>query len=176
VRWALELATWLVRVDPDHDDDRRRLATALRTVGQRTTAANIRNWCLTRAIELEGNLDVRRFRRHRFAKEQIATADTSELVHVIRVMLDPDRCGDAERHLRVEFPDDAAGLHVRNRVAVPTDGADADLVLTIGRRAWGDVLNGRRTIGDVLDADEATATDESAVHELLSWFELEPSH
>ncbi len=49
VRWALELATWLVRVDPDHVDDRRRLAAALRTVGRRTTAANIRNWCLTRA-------------------------------------------------------------------------------------------------------------------------------
>ncbi len=90
-------------------------------------------------------------------------------------MLDPGRCGGAERHVRVEFPDDAAGLQVRNGVAVPTDGADADVVLTIGRRVWGDVLNGKRTIDDVFDADEATATDEAGVNELLSWFELAPS-
>ena len=88
-------------------------------------------------------------------------------------MLDPGRCGDANRHVRVEFPDGAAGLHVRNGVAAPTDGVDADVVLTIDRRPWGDVLNGRRTIADVLAADEASATDHAAVIELLSWFELE---
>ncbi len=87
VRWALELATWLVRVDPDHADDRRRLAGALRTVGQRTTAANIRNWCLTRARELDGGVEVSRFRRHRFSKEQIATAD-------VVLTIDRKPCGD----------------------------------------------------------------------------------
>ena len=173
VRWALELATWLVRVDPDHEDDRRRLAVALRTVGRRTTSANIRNWCLTRARELDGDIDVRRFRRHRFTKEQIDTAGAAELVHVLRVMLDPGRCVGAERRLRVEFPDDAAGFHVRNGVAAPTDGVDAELVLTIGRRAWGEVLNGRRTITDIFDSDEASATDNAAVVDVLSWFELE---
>ena len=175
VRWAIELATWLVRVDPDHADDRRRLATALRTIGQRTTSANIRNWCLTRARELDGDLDTSRFRRHRFAGVQISSADAAELVHIMRVMLDPERCGDANRHLRVEFPDGAAGLHVRHGVAATTDGADAEVVLTIDRRPWGDVLNGRRTIADVLAADEASATDAEAVIELLSWFELEPT-
>ena len=72
LRWALELASWLVRVDPDHAEDRRRLASALRTIAQRTTAANIRNWCLTRALELDGQLDVSRFRRHRFSGGQVA--------------------------------------------------------------------------------------------------------
>ena len=176
MRWALELATWLVRVDPDHTDDRRRLATALRTIGRRTTAANIRNWCLTRARELDGDLDVTRFRRHRFVEERIATADASEIIHILRVMLDPDRCGNADRHVRIEFPDGAAGLHVRNGVAAPTDGAEADVILTIDRRPWGDVLNGRRTIADVLATDEARAGDAATVIDFLSWFELERDH
>jgi alkyl sulfatase BDS1-like metallo-beta-lactamase superfamily hydrolase len=171
-RWALELATWLVRVDPDCVDDRRRLATALRTVGRRTTAANIRNWCLTRAGELDGDVDTSRFRRHRFGRDQVARADPSELVHVLRVLLDPLRCGRADRHLRVEYPDGAAGLHVRNHVAVPTDGDDADVVLTIGRPAWGDVLDRRRSIAHVLGDGDATASDPAAVVELLSWFDL----
>ena len=41
LRWATELATWLVRSSEPHDDDRRLLARALRTIGQRTPAANI---------------------------------------------------------------------------------------------------------------------------------------
>lgn len=172
LRWALELATWLVRIDPDHTDDRTRLATALRRVGQRTTAANIRNWCLTRARELDGDLDLTRFRAHRFAREHIATADPAELVHILRVMLDPSRAGAADRHLRVEFPDGAAGLHLRNSVAAPTDGVGADLVLTIGRVTWGDVLNGRRTIAEALETDDVTANDPAAVIETLSWFDL----
>jgi alkyl sulfatase BDS1-like metallo-beta-lactamase superfamily hydrolase len=172
LRWAVELATWLVRVDPDHADDRRRLGTALRRIGQRTTAANIRNWCLTRARELDGDLDTSRFRVHRFGRDQIATADPYELVHVLRVMLDPHRCSGADQHLRVEFPDGSAGLHVRNHVAVPTAGDDADLVLTIGRAAWGDALNGGRSIAHVLGDGDATASDPAAVVEMLSWFEF----
>ncbi|MEZ5225392.1 MAG: alkyl sulfatase dimerization domain-containing protein [Acidimicrobiales bacterium] len=56
LRWALELATWLVRSRPHADgradggspQERGLLATVLRTIARRTTAANIRNWCLTR--------------------------------------------------------------------------------------------------------------------------------
>ncbi len=181
LRWALELATWLVRVEPADAEpsdlgDRQRLASVLRTIGRRTTAANVRNWCLTRARELDGELDTSRFRRHRFSREQIATADATELVHILRVMLDPNRCGDTERHLRVEFPDGAAGVHVRNGIAAPTDGAGSDVTLTIERGAWGDVLNGRRTVADVLAGDGASATDDAVVIDFLSWFELEPGN
>jgi alkyl sulfatase BDS1-like metallo-beta-lactamase superfamily hydrolase len=172
LRWALELATWLVRIDPEHAADCHRLAAALRLVGQRTTAANVRNWCLTRARELEGDLDLRRFRAHRFAREQVATAQPAELIHILRVMLDPSRSGGADRRLCVEFPDGAAGLHVRHGVAVPIDGAGAELVLTIGRTTWGDLLNGRRTVADVLADDDVTASDPAAIVETLSWFDL----
>ena len=174
LRWALELATWLVRVDPDSGADRARLAAALRAVGQRTTAANIRNWCLTRALELEGALDTARFRSHRFPGDRIADADPNDLIHILRVMLDPQRCEGAERHLCIELPDGAAGLHVRNGIAAPTDGVGADVVLQIDRRSWGDVLNGRRTITDVLDDEgaQASASDPVAVAEALSWFDL----
>ncbi|HUS42083.1 MAG TPA: alkyl sulfatase dimerization domain-containing protein [Ilumatobacteraceae bacterium] len=175
LRWALDMATWLVRVDPECAEDRGRLASALRAVGQRTTAANIRNWCLTRALQLEGHLDVSRFRRHRFPSGQVANADAAELVHILRVMLDPARCGRAERHLRVEFPDGSAGIHVRNGVAATTDGEGAELVLQIDRPAWGDVLNGRRTLAEVLDGSvaPASASDPAAVIEALSWFDLD---
>ena len=173
MRWALELATWLDRIDEGNAADRGRLATVLRTIAQRTTSANVRNWCLTRVLHLDGSLDITRFRAHRFTRDQIATAEPADLIHVLRVMLDPTRSAGADRHLRVEFPDGSAGLHVRNCVAVPTDGAAADVVVTIDRATWGDVLNGRRTLADVLDAGDATTTDRAGAIEVLSWFDLD---
>ena len=66
LRWALELSTWLVRCEVGPDgradagtaDDRGLLASVLRTIAQRTTSANIRNWCITRARELDGLHDL----------------------------------------------------------------------------------------------------------------------
>jgi hypothetical protein len=96
----------------------------------------------------------------------------NDLVHVLRVTLDPHRCGSADRHLCVAFPDGAAGLHVRNGVAVPTDGSGAELVLGIDRAAWGSVIDGRAGIAEVLASGDASASDDAAVAEFLSWFDL----
>ena len=69
-RWG----SWLVhRDDADGvsaatDDDRLLLAEVLRTIGRRTPSANIRNWCLTRALELDGTLDLDRLRVHVFGR------------------------------------------------------------------------------------------------------------
>ena len=172
VRWALELSSWLVRRPDAEQTDRDRLATVLRTIARRTTAANVRNWCLTRARHLDGTTDTDRFRVHRMTADQAATAPVDDLVHVLRVTLDPARCVGVDRHLAIEFPDGSTGLHVRNSVAVPTDGVAADVTLTIGRAAWADVVNGRRSLGDVLGAGDATSNDPVAVREIVSWFDL----
>jgi len=171
LRWAIELSSWLLQVESEHVGDRSRLALALRTVARRTTAANIRNWCLTRARELDGDIDNSRFRVHRLPREYVQTAAANELVHLLRVTLDPRRCNGIDRHLRIEFPDDAAGLHLRNSVAVPTDGSDAEFALTIARATWGEVLNGQRQISDVLANDEAHASDPAVVVEMLALFD-----
>jgi alkyl sulfatase BDS1-like metallo-beta-lactamase superfamily hydrolase len=84
VRWATELATWLVRAGGDADD-RRRLATCLRTIAQRTPAANIRSWCLTRALYLDGSLDLSRLYRHRFSRAQVLGSPPDRSVHILRV-------------------------------------------------------------------------------------------
>jgi len=172
VRWALELSSWLVRRPDAEQTDRDRLAGVLRTVARRTTSANVRNWCLTRARHLDGTESTDRFRLHRMTSGQAATAPVGDLVHVLRVTLDPTRCAGVDRHVAIEFPGGTAGLHVRNGVAVPTDGAEADVTLTISRAAWADVFNGRRNLDDALGAGDATASDAAAVAEFLSWFDL----
>jgi linear primary-alkylsulfatase len=169
VRWALELSSWLVRSPDAEQSDRDRLAEVLRTVARRTTSANVRNWCLTRARHLDRTVDTDRFRLHRMTPDRVLTADAADLVHVLRVMLDPGRCAGADRHLRVEFPDGAAGLHVRHSVAVPTDGAGADVVVEVGRATWGDLVNGRRSVADAVASGDLVASPEAMA--VLGWFD-----
>jgi len=163
VRWALQLAAWLARGDAADDGDRRLLAEALRTVAARTSAANIRNWCVTRALELDGTLDNSRLRRHRFATRQVV-ADPARSVAMLRVMLDPDAAPAGELRLAWHFDDGTeVGLHLRNGIAAPYDGNDADATLRCAPAAWAAVLSGRNPLGAavddgsvVIDGDRAT--------------------
>ena len=70
LRWAIELSSVLLEYHNSSEEESgaemerasRLLANSLRKVAQTTTAANIRNWCLTHALELEGSLNLERHR------------------------------------------------------------------------------------------------------------------
>ncbi|NND74519.1 MAG: MBL fold metallo-hydrolase [Ilumatobacter sp.] len=174
VRWAIELATWLVRAGGD-DADRALLAAALRTVAQRTPAANIRNWCLTRALSLEGAVDASRLYRHRFSRRQILSAAPAESIHILRVLLDPDVAGGLDVHLGWRFDDGAtAGLHLRNSIACPTDGSGAAPTIACTLETWADVLTGARALSAAIEAgDIAVDGDAAVVTGALAVFDVE---
>ncbi len=152
-RWALELASWLVAVDPEGELGRQRVAAALRSIGQRSTSQNVRNWCLTKALELEGSIDLGRFYGLRIRPDEILGASPDVFVGVMRVMLDPLRAEGRNQHLRITFDDGTVtGLHVRRCVAVPTNGAGADIEMTIDHTRWAQVLGGKQTLSDAIDA------------------------
>jgi alkyl sulfatase BDS1-like metallo-beta-lactamase superfamily hydrolase len=54
------------------------------------------------------------------------------------------------------FDDDStAGLHIRNSVAVPTDGRDAEATLVIKVSDWARMLGGKTTLNELLEQQEA---------------------
>ncbi|MCK5874875.1 MAG: MBL fold metallo-hydrolase [Alcanivoracaceae bacterium] len=57
-QWAAELLTPVIRVNHDDSEARQLKATALRQLGYASMNINWRNWYLTSAMELEGELDV----------------------------------------------------------------------------------------------------------------------
>ncbi|HEU5300662.1 MAG TPA: alkyl sulfatase dimerization domain-containing protein [Acidimicrobiia bacterium] len=146
VRWALELAAILVADASATEEDRRLLADVLRTVARRTPAANIRNWCITRARDLDGSGDLSRFRTHRFSRGQVLTGPVDSVVHVLRVLVEPDRLTGVDLHLAVVLDGERTGIHLRNHVAVPTDGSGATATLSTTRAVWADLLSGRTTL------------------------------
>ena len=173
LRWALELGGWLARRTDTDEADRALLAEALRTVGQRSTAANIRNWCLTRALDLEGTVPLDRMRTHVFGRGAVLAAQPSITVHALRVLVDPAAAAGVDDHLRWRFVDGAtAGLHVRHHVAVPTDGTGAELELSLDLDTWATICSDRTTMASAIDDEQVTTTgDRSRIDAVLACFD-----
>jgi alkyl sulfatase BDS1-like metallo-beta-lactamase superfamily hydrolase len=143
IRWGVELATWLARSEGASRADRDLLARGLRLVAERTPAANIRNWAITRARHLDGQTPMDRFLTHGFGARSIAHASSVDLVHTLRVLVDPERAEGVDAHLRITVDGESAGLWVRNCVAVPTDGRDATAEASMSRGTFASILGGK---------------------------------
>jgi alkyl sulfatase BDS1-like metallo-beta-lactamase superfamily hydrolase len=180
-RWAVEMASWLVRselddigrADAGEPKDRVLLAEALRAIAQSTTSANVRNWTLTRALELEGNLDLTRFRRHRFRVQDTFAAPLKQSVSVVRVLLVPERAEGYEAELTVTAEDGtSAGLMIRNQVAVPTDGKQGTLRLQINKKNWASLLAEKTSFAELSASGSVVCEpDEESVRRFLSCFD-----
>ena len=176
-RWALELGQLLVS-DPaaqDTQSDNARLAAGLRQVAFCTPAANIRNWCLTRALELEGNLDLSRFRIHRFREQEVLSGQGARWVPILRVLLDADAAADFYGSIGFTFDDgSSAGLLIRHSVAVPVAQQECDLQITLTVALWAKLLAGKMTLSSVLAEQSNLSQDERAkTQALLSRFDIE---
>ena len=142
-RWALELSDWLVKVSEEAEDQNRQ-ARALRAVAQRTTSANIRNWCITKALELDGLLNLDRFRRHRFGYSEVLAGKPAAFVKFLRVLLDPFRARGMNLEICWRFDDGtSAGLLLRDQVAIPTNGSTADMNVELSHEVWARILSGK---------------------------------
>lgn len=163
IRWATELATWLVRSDGATDDDRRLLAGCLRIIGERTPAANIRNWVITRARHLDGSFPMDRYMQHNFNPKFLAETPASNIVHTLRVVLDPDKVDGINQHIAFTIGGETSGLHVRNGVAVPTDGWGATSVVSMSRETFLGMIAGRSKWSELVAAGAINVTGDRAM-------------
>ena len=65
---------------------------------------------------------------------------------------DPEKSNDLDIKIGWRFDDDStAGLHIRNGVAVPTDGEDSAATLVIKISEWARILGGETTLKEALE-------------------------
>ena len=159
VRWGMELATWLARSTEATTADKELLARGLRLIAERTPAANIRNWAITRARHLDGQTPMDRFMKHSFGARAIAHVPSTDLIHTLRVLLDPARAEGLRAHVRFVVDGESAGLLLRNCVAVPTDGKDASVEVAMTRTTLAAILSNKQ----LWSAADITITGDSAV-------------
>jgi alkyl sulfatase BDS1-like metallo-beta-lactamase superfamily hydrolase len=167
--WAVQLTTYLLRLDAADADAATIKAAALRVIAQTVTSANARSWCLTHAHELEGTLSLERFRVHYASARRVLDAAPDTYVHALKVQLEPARA-DFERGVQWRFTDSdtAASLRVRHGVAVPGGvDPDADIELNLDLPTWAALYAGDATASE---AEEAGTLRVTGDRELLAQF------
>ena len=161
VRWGVELATWLARSTDATTADKELLARGLRLIAERTPAANIRNWAITRARHLDGQTPMDRFMKHSFGARTIAHVSAVDLIHTLRVLLDPARAEGLRVHVRFVVDGESAGLLLRNCVAVPTDGTGASVEVAMTRATLVGILSTKQpwSTADLAITGESSMAD-----------------
>lgn len=173
LRWAVELCSWLVERDGSTEHDRHRLARVLRLIGQRSSAANIRSWCLTRALWLEGALDLSRLYGHRLHPLALAFMAPEFTVQLLRVMVDPDRAQGVDTHVAWSFESCVAGLHVRHGVAAVTTGEDSDVTMHLTHADWARIMGGEITLTDAIGSGAVRVEGDTArLRQAMDVFDL----
>lgn len=167
VRWALELGTWLARSPGATSADKALLASCLRVVAERTPAANIRNWAITRARHLDGSFPMDRFMVHSFNPKFLGESSAVNLVHTLRVVLEPSLVEGIDHHVAFVIGDEEAGLHIRHCVAVPTNGWGAQSMVRMSRDIFLSLLSGRATWSDASSNGDIVVTGDTAMVERI---------
>lgn len=162
LRWSLELAAHLHARTGSDEIDSALLAEVLRAVARRTSSANVRNWCIARALHLDGTVPLDRLMQHTISARQAAEWPLERALAVLRVMVVPERLVGVDMHVAVEAGDERAGLHFRNHVACPTDGRGADAVLTCSRTDWNSVIAGATTLADGISSGAISVGGDAA--------------
>jgi len=134
-RWTLRLTTLLLKLDASDAEALRLRAAAARQLGQRTSAANVRGWYLTEALQIEGGMQftgqpltldaIRRFLGTPTSQALIA-ASVDENLQFVRYLVDPRKAEGLRQAFTLAVEGDARirRLELRNGVLVITD-ADA---------------------------------------------------
>ena len=179
-RWAIELSSWLVRfelndqgtADAGEPEDRKRLATSLRGVAYSTSAANIRNWCITRALELDESLNLSRFRRHRFNKKDLSRRSPADSLSLLRVLLIPEKADGLDLTIKMNFNKvENVYYSLRNSVAVICKETKPNFSISVNEDCWFDILSGKKTLSEALDEKAIETDQEEEVKKFFTCFD-----
>ena len=148
--WAAELASQLVRLDPDSRKAKGLEAAALRALGQRSTSPNGRNYYLTTARELEGQVVVE---SDRDIDDSVRTLlDTIPIGNFMAAMptnLDPEKSAETDLVVGFRFPDvgESYTIHVRRGVAElrPHFPERPDVAVSVDSGVWRELVVGLRS-------------------------------
>lgn len=175
-QWAAELLTWAIRADRDDDEARRLKARALRHWSFAQKNATWRNWGLTAALELEGELDMPGGGMVLGSPEQVQGFPLTAILQVMTVRLIAEAAMDTQLLVAFETSDsnESCALRIRRGVCqffeTPPDNPDA--TVTMSRAVLLKWLFGQTGFEDAVDSGEiAVGGDVSAVADFLSKFE-----
>jgi alkyl sulfatase BDS1-like metallo-beta-lactamase superfamily hydrolase len=147
--WAAELATQLLRVDPDLEEVRRLKAAALRALGQRSISSNGRNYYLTQARELEGSVEIARDQKvDESVRALVTSIPIGNFMAAMPIRIDPEKSAETDLLVGFRFPDvdESYAIHVRRGVAEfqREFPQNPDVAITVDSAVWREIAVGLR--------------------------------
>ena len=136
-QWSAELLTHLLNVDPNDRAARQLKADNLRQLAYRLTNTNWRNWLLTSALELEGNLDFSKA-LNTASPDLVRAFPSQAIIEGLRFKVDGPRAAADAINLSINFSvsdeDVQANITLRNGVAAfqlgHRNNSDAHIAMT----------------------------------------------
>jgi alkyl sulfatase BDS1-like metallo-beta-lactamase superfamily hydrolase len=180
--WAAELCSHLLRLDAGDAQAAALKAAVLRTMAQRTPAANTRAFMLEEARRLETGRAGRRPDSPPPSRALVMQAPPERFVRAMGARLDPQAAADVDRvfRLRQTDADHVCGLHVMRGVArflaasaFASADARVDVALACDRATWALLLSGRQSLAAALAAGGAVieAGDPTALRAFFTLFD-----
>ena len=175
--WSAELAGYLVKVVPDDPKARQLLADALRQMGYNTEASIPRSWYLTKALALEGKLQIPIIMFT--GPESVLGSAPETFVKQYRVRLDPQASYSKEQLLAVTLNGTDAptmGLHVRSGIAefvpdVSKHFHEPDISIQMSMEAWAGYFVGDITLDMLLERSDVKTSNKILVKGFFSLFD-----
>lgn len=175
--WSAELGGYLVRVAPNDKEAKQLLANALREMGYRTEATIPRSWYLTKALSLEGKLEIPTVV---FSDvDSIIDIPSETFINQFRVRLDPKASYGKNQMLAIKITDadgPTSGLHVRSTVAefvpnVATYVQQPNLELSLPKHVWVQYFVGEIDLDEMLNSSNVVTNSKNDVREFFSLFD-----
>jgi alkyl sulfatase BDS1-like metallo-beta-lactamase superfamily hydrolase len=170
-QWALELTDQLLQLSPESGEVRKLKAAALKALGSRQIAATARNYYLTQALEVEGQLHIGMMKIP--DKRLLKKLQVTDIFNAMAIKLNPGKSIDVDTVAGFRFPDtgEAFSVHVRRGVAEirPQFPDNPDISLTVDSTVWKEVVTGFRNpaIALVKDVDK-----EGGIVEIVKFLKL----
>jgi alkyl sulfatase BDS1-like metallo-beta-lactamase superfamily hydrolase len=156
--WTAELATQMLRLEPENEEARSLKARALRDLGQRSRSPNGRNYYLTQALELEGEVVAREGSLDESVMGLLRALPIGDILAAMPVYLDAERSADVEMTVGFRFPDadESYTIEVRRGVAEFREGLseERDVAIQTDSDVWREITLGLRNPALAFASDE----------------------
>lgn len=175
--WAGELAGYLVKVDPTDQESRQLLADAMRHMGYNTEASIPRSFYLSKALEMEGKLQIPALLFT--GPESVSGFPAATTIEQYRVRLDPKVSYGKNQLLAIEIEGKESavmGLHVRSGVSefvqdVSQYAQKSDVTIKMSMDAWAAYFVGDITLDALVTREDVKVSDKAAVTSFFSMFD-----
>lgn len=145
-RWALELTSYLRRLNDTDAAVNRLRFDLLKALGEAETNPNARHYYLTTALELRDGFSI--LDDLPVHEEMVHEVPLKAIFQGLAVRLDPEKSADVDQKVAFLFPDagEAYTVHVRRGVAEVRDrDTGAEMRVTVDANVWKEVAAGLRS-------------------------------